>query len=169
MPTAIGPTSAQFKDSYSLKQFKDMLICGREHVHPVNTAYFSISTLTEQAQWHGSSVDLLSPFMCNNSTIMNRTVNLIAKLFPKIARRPALADELAKKQIRVNAISPAVVRTAIFTEAQEGYLSEQENKYPLGLASAEDIAATIVFLLSDSSMAITGENIVIDSGCPNIS
>jgi NAD(P)-dependent dehydrogenase (short-subunit alcohol dehydrogenase family) len=86
-----------------------------------------------------------------------------------IGASKALSDELAKKQIRVNVISPAVVRTAIFTAEQEGYLEEQAKKYPLGLASAKDIAASIVFLLSDSSRLITGENIVIDSGCTNIS
>lgn len=88
-------------NSYSLKQFKDMLICGREHVHPVNTAYFSISTLTEQAQWHGSSVDLVSPFMCNNSIVMNRTVNSIVMLFPEIARPPTSADELTVELLSV--------------------------------------------------------------------
>ena len=81
----------------------------------------------------------------------------------------ALSDELAKKQMRVNVVSPAVVKTNIWTEEQDGYLEEQAKKYPLGLASAKDIAATIVFLLSESSMTITGENIVIDSGCTNIS
>jgi hypothetical protein len=59
-------------NAYSLKRFGVALIFGREHVHPDHTAYFSISTLTEQAQWHGSSVDLVSPFMCNYSTVMNR-------------------------------------------------------------------------------------------------
>jgi NAD(P)-dependent dehydrogenase (short-subunit alcohol dehydrogenase family) len=81
----------------------------------------------------------------------------------------ALSDELAKKQMRVNVVSPAVVKTNIWTEEQDVYLEAQAKKYPLGLASAEDIAATIVFLLSESSMTITGENIVIDSGCTNIS
>lgn len=81
----------------------------------------------------------------------------------------ALADELGKKTIRVNAISPAVVRTGIWTHEQEGYLLEQEQKYPLGLASSDDIAASITFLLSDSAITITGQNIVIDSGCTDIS
>jgi NAD(P)-dependent dehydrogenase (short-subunit alcohol dehydrogenase family) len=81
----------------------------------------------------------------------------------------ALSDELAKKQMRINVVSPAVVKTNIWSQEQDGYLEEQAKKYPLGLASAEDIAATIVFLLSESSMTITGENIVIDSGCTNIS
>ncbi len=86
-----------------------------------------------------------------------------------IGASKALADELSKKKIRVNVVSPAVVRTAIFSSEQEGYLEEQSKKYPLGLASTLDIAATIVFLISDSSISITGENIVIDSGCTNIS
>jgi 2-polyprenyl-3-methyl-5-hydroxy-6-metoxy-1,4-benzoquinol methylase len=82
-------------NAYSLKRFGAALIFGREHVHPDHTAYFSISTLTEQAQRHGWTIDSISPFMWNNPTLKNRTVNSIVKLFLKLTRRPALADELA--------------------------------------------------------------------------
>lgn len=80
----------------------------------------------------------------------------------------ALTDEFSKKLIRVNAVSPAVVRTAIFTEEQELYLKQQEESYPLGLAGADDIAAIISFLLSDQSKLIVGQNFVVDSGCTYI-
>jgi NAD(P)-dependent dehydrogenase (short-subunit alcohol dehydrogenase family) len=80
----------------------------------------------------------------------------------------ALSDELSKKLIRVNAVSPAVVRTSIFTEDQESYLKQQEQAYPLGLAGVDDIASVICFLLSEQSKLIAGQNLVIDSGCINI-
>ena len=36
--------------------------------------------------------------------------------------------------------------------------------YPLGIGEPEDVAKLIIFLLSNSSKWITGQNIVIDGG-----
>lgn len=80
----------------------------------------------------------------------------------------ALADELIRRRIRVNAISPAIVETNIWTPDQQGFLDEQRKIYPLGLPTVASVAYTIAFLLSQSSILINGQNIVIDSGCKDI-
>lgn len=85
-----------------------------------------------------------------------------------ISASRSLAVEYAKKKIRVNCISPGVVITPI--NANQPYIADPEkravleSKHPLGLGKTEDIANACVFLLSDASRWMTGQNIVIDGG-----
>jgi NAD(P)-dependent dehydrogenase (short-subunit alcohol dehydrogenase family) len=86
-----------------------------------------------------------------------------------IAGARSLAIELAKRNIRVNSISPGMVEDTEMTKQIIGQLPSQWSKesqleYPLGWVSTEDIANTCVFLLSDESKKITGTNIVVDGG-----
>lgn len=78
------------------------------------------------------------------------------------------ALEGASKKIRVNTISPGLVRTKIFNQAEQLFTKEEvavmEARYPLGIGEPEDIANTIVFLLSDASKWITGSLIRMDGG-----
>ena len=78
-----------------------------------------------------------------------------------------VALELASKNIRVNAICPAMVDTGILesgTISQEQLEADIKN-YPLGrYGKPNDIAWALVYLLSDASSWITGDNLVIDGG-----
>lgn len=77
-----------------------------------------------------------------------------------------LARELARKKIRVNAISPAMVRTPIFKPEEKDYLDNIEQQvYPLGLGEPDDIAAAAAFFLSDQSSFITGADLIMSGGC----
>ena len=78
--------------------------------------------------------------------------------------RPA-ALELAPRKIRVNALSPALVRTEMFKPEEADWLNEQEKNYPLGLGRPEDVAHAAAFLLSDASRYMTGQTIIMDGGC----
>lgn len=75
-----------------------------------------------------------------------------------------LSIDMAPK-VRVNAISPAVIKTR-FAEAL--YVDNEEEvagSYPMKrLGTPEDIGATAAFLLSDDAGWITGQNIVVDGG-----
>jgi NAD(P)-dependent dehydrogenase (short-subunit alcohol dehydrogenase family) len=79
-----------------------------------------------------------------------------------------LALETAPKKIRVNTISPALVRTKIWDQAEEIYSKEEvaeiESRYPLGLGEPADIANLVAFLLGSSSKWMTGSVIQIDGG-----
>jgi NAD(P)-dependent dehydrogenase (short-subunit alcohol dehydrogenase family) len=79
-----------------------------------------------------------------------------------------VALENAVKGIRSNCISAAMVRTPLFDNAEQAISKElmdaHGERYPLGFGEPEDIANTIVFLLSDASKWITGTNIVMDGG-----
>jgi NAD(P)-dependent dehydrogenase (short-subunit alcohol dehydrogenase family) len=70
--------------------------------------------------------------------------------------------------IRSNCISPAMVKTEMYAEAEKGMskesMDEHVNQYPLGVGSPEDVANTVVFLLSEASKWVTGINITLDGG-----
>jgi len=81
-----------------------------------------------------------------------------------------MAMELADSDIRVNAVSPAVVKTPIYesfiepSELDEA-LAGFNGFHPIGrIGTAEDVASAIVFLLSDESSWITGTIMDVDGG-----
>jgi len=79
----------------------------------------------------------------------------------------SLAQELAPKKIRVNAIGPGAIRTPINTEAwstPEAYKSLM-TLVPYGrIGEAEDIAQAAVWLASDLSDYVVGATLFVDGG-----
>lgn len=78
-----------------------------------------------------------------------------------------VALELAPKNIRVNAVCPAMVDTGILSSGTitEEQLSIELNNYPLRrFGKPTDIALAMVYLLSDAASWVTGDNLVIDGG-----
>jgi NAD(P)-dependent dehydrogenase (short-subunit alcohol dehydrogenase family) len=80
----------------------------------------------------------------------------------------SIALELATQKIRVNAVCPGMVETNLIKEISsvslEQLKADEQRNYPLGYGKPEDVAHSIVFLLSDASSWITGTNLVIDGG-----
>jgi NAD(P)-dependent dehydrogenase (short-subunit alcohol dehydrogenase family) len=75
-----------------------------------------------------------------------------------------LAFELAPG-IRVNAVAPAVIKTAFARALYEGHEDEVASSYPLHrLGEPDDVAGPVAFLLSDDAAWITGQTIAIDGG-----
>eukprot|EP00930_Biecheleria_cincta_P042958 TRINITY_DN29554_c0_g1_i1.p1 TRINITY_DN29554_c0_g1~~TRINITY_DN29554_c0_g1_i1.p1 ORF type:complete len:599 (-),score=103.97 TRINITY_DN29554_c0_g1_i1:399-2195(-) len=81
-----------------------------------------------------------------------------------ITRMSAYA--LAKSNVRVNAVNPTVVRTelAIKGHGEEG-LKKMAEKVPLGrICEPDDVADTVLYLLSDRARMITGVTLPVDGG-----
>lgn len=77
----------------------------------------------------------------------------------------SLAIVYAKHNIRVNIIHPGPVDTMMQKEWDEETKKEISEWVPLGrLASAEDIAHCGLFLASEESSYITGQEIIVDGG-----
>jgi NAD(P)-dependent dehydrogenase (short-subunit alcohol dehydrogenase family) len=78
-----------------------------------------------------------------------------------------MATEWAPFNINVNAISPAAVDTPFIEDLKKspGRLERELARIPLGrIGTPEDIMGAAVFLASDSSDFITGQNLLIDGG-----
>ena len=80
-----------------------------------------------------------------------------------------LGRELARRKIRINAVSPAMVRTPLFTQDEQDWLDGIERSYPLGLGQVEDVAAAAAFFMSENSHYITGTDLMMTGGCPWLS
>ncbi len=80
----------------------------------------------------------------------------------------SMAAELAKRKIRVNTMSPGLVRTEMTRKALSALSAEQvrdiEKGHLLGTGTPEDVARVAVFLLAPQSSWITGADFVIDGG-----
>lgn len=80
----------------------------------------------------------------------------------------SLACEYAKKKIRYNCISPGVIETPI--NMNQPYMQNPEyrkifeSKHLLGFGQCSDISNACIFLLSDASRWITGQNLIVDGG-----
>lgn len=78
----------------------------------------------------------------------------------------SLARLGSAKNIRVNAVAPGWIKTEIFNQEQLQLLQEKAKKeIPLGrLGTPEEVASSVVFLLSDESSFITGHCLNINGG-----
>lgn len=87
-----------------------------------------------------------------------------------MASSKALAKELARYNIRVNAVSPGPVRTALWDKLHEGEKGERvtqavERAIPMRrLGTPEDVADVVAFFVGDDSRYLTGQVLSIDGG-----
>ena len=72
-----------------------------------------------------------------------------------------MASYFGPKQLRVNTVSPG----GIFDNQNITFVQNYEKKVPMRrMGTPDDIAPSVVFLLSDESKYITGQNLIIDGG-----
>lgn len=77
----------------------------------------------------------------------------------------SLAKELAPNQIRVNAIAPGFIDTAMTRGLPEAKFAERIESIAMGrIGTPEDVARTALFLASDLSTYVTGQCIGVDGG-----
>ena len=77
----------------------------------------------------------------------------------------SLAKEVAKKNVRVNAVAPGFIESEMTDKLSDKVIDSYLSNIPLGkLGSIQDVANTVAFLASDMSKYITGQVIVVDGG-----
>lgn len=77
----------------------------------------------------------------------------------------AAAKELAKFNVRVNAIQPGLIRTAMTAAMPPDVLAQKQAEIPLRrMGEPEDIARAVLFLASDLSGYITGTVLEVTGG-----
>ena len=87
-----------------------------------------------------------------------------------ISLTKSLASEYAGQKIRFNCVCPGYVETPMLDNIKRLYKTEEEfeqaivRKHALGLGRPEDVAHTIVYLLSDASRWVTGSTVNVDGG-----
>lgn len=76
-----------------------------------------------------------------------------------------MALELGQYGIRVNSVAPGFIDTDMWKTRKQDIMDKIMNETPLGRQGApEEVAMAILFLASDMSSFITGQNIVVDGG-----
>ena len=89
-------------------------------------------------------------------------VNYSAAKAAIIGATKALAQEIGKRNVTVNAVAPGFIRTDMTKDLNE---NELKNMIPLNrFGSPEEVAEVVCFLASEKSSYITGEVISINGG-----
>lgn len=81
----------------------------------------------------------------------------------------ALADRLGQESIRVNSIHPSMIKTSMTDEDLDLLDNESEEEHrqntPLGrIGQPQDVADTVLYLVSPLASFITGEALTVDGG-----
>ena len=77
----------------------------------------------------------------------------------------ALAQEVAKKGVTVNTVSPGYLATTMVTVVPEDTLARIVAGIPVGrLGQPDEIAALVAFIASDAAAFMTGSNISMNGG-----
>ncbi len=77
----------------------------------------------------------------------------------------SLARELGKAGITVNSLAPGYMQTEMTGDLKGGKLESIKRRSPSGeLATVEDVAGSVVFLLGGDASKITGTTITVDAG-----
>ena len=138
----------------------------RNLFHIYNLTHYALPALKQS---RGSIVNISSKTAV---TGQGNTSGYVAAKAAILGLTREWAVELLPDGIRVNAVLPAEVMTPLY----ESWLAKFpdpaqkrariESKIPLGhrMTMAEEIAATVVFLLSDRSSHTTGQHIFVDGG-----
>ncbi|WML43400.1 enoyl-ACP reductase FabI [Neobacillus sp. PS3-40] len=133
-----------------------------------NISSYSLTAVTKEARGlmtEGGSIVTLT-YLGGEKVIKNYNVMGVAKASLDASVR-YLAADLGKEGIRVNSISAGPIRTLSAKGVGDfnASLRELEEKAPLRRATTpEEVGDTALFLFSDLSRGITGENIHVDSG-----
>lgn len=138
----------------------------RNLIHYYNMAHYALPFLKQS---HGVIVNIGSKTAV---TGQGNTSGYVASKGAILALTREWAAELLRYGIRVNAVIPAEVMTPLYEQWLKTFPNPEQKrrdvvaKIPLGkrMTNPEEIAATVIFLLSPQSGHTTGQHIFVDGG-----
>ena len=89
-------------------------------------------------------------------------VNYSAAKAGLIGATKALAQEMAKRKITVNAVAPGLINTEMIAEAPLEQITKQIPMRRIG--NADEVASSVAFLVSEEASYITGQVLGINGG-----
>ncbi len=141
-----------------------------EHVMDVNfisPILLQAKLLQNRLMKKGSSIVFIASFTANAGMVGNGIYS--ASKGALISYANCLKCELAPKLIRVNCISPAMVKTKLINldSIENDQLVKDEQTYLFKrYGTPDDIAGLALYLMSDASCWMTGNNIEMTGGAP---
>jgi NAD(P)-dependent dehydrogenase (short-subunit alcohol dehydrogenase family) len=147
------------------------------HVLVGSVAYGMKHAAPEIAKRGGGSIVNISSIAASNAGASGYSYSAAKAAMLHMSKWAAM--DLAPRKIRVNAISPGPILTAIFGRAQLSSAGAAEQRLgqvakvfeeltPLHLAGEpRDIAEACVYFATDESRYVTGQNLTIDGGITN--
>jgi len=141
---------------------------GREnwrHVMGINldgVAYAMMGEIEEMLKVGGGSIVNIASVEAH--TILNEFPAYVASKHALIGLTKGTASDYAKHGIRINSVSPGVIRTPLtMAEGQKEVTDRLATRIPQGrLGDPEEIARAVAFILSDLSSYTTGADLVVD-------
>ncbi|HXN22909.1 MAG TPA: SDR family oxidoreductase [Candidatus Dormibacteraeota bacterium] len=138
----------------------------RNLLHYYNMAHFALPSLKHT---RGAIVNISSKTAV---TGQGHTSGYVSAKGAILALTREWAAELLPYNIRVNAVVPAEVMTPLYQQWLGTFPNPDEklkaivSKIPLGkrMTTAEEIASTVVFLISSKASHITGQHLFVDGG-----
>ncbi len=138
----------------------------------VKGVFFTVQKLLPLLK-SGSSI-ILTASAVNEKGVATGSIYFASKAAVRSFAR-SLAAELGPRGIRVNALSPGIVRTPfqdkvdVPKEAMDGFVDMVVAAAPLGREGrTDDIAQAAVYLGSDESSYVTATDLVVDGGYMNV-
>lgn len=154
-----------------LKQVDEALYDNQFDIN-VKGEFFTVQKLLSVFK-QGSSV-ILNASAVNEQGAATGSIYFATKAAVRSLAR-SLAAELGSRKIRVNALSPGIVRTHfqgkldLPQEAVDGFINYVTQVAPLGReGQPEEIAGAALFLASDESSYVTAADLVVDGGYMNV-
>ncbi len=139
----------------------------KNHIELQSKAFFQITKLLfphMKKQKMGRIISILTSYAVNNPP--SGLSDYVVAKYSLLGLSKCMATELGKFGIRVNSISPSIVNTPLIDKLPSKFKEIISSQIPLENKFAEpsDVAGLALFLCSEYSNYISGENILLSGG-----